>query len=274
MKKVSIIIPCYNHASFLEASVNSALIQDYPNLEVIICNDGSTDNSLEVANKLALNNPRVSVLTHENKGVVATRNEAVIFSKGDYILPLDADDFLASHDVVSAMVEKLEDSEAVLVFGNHQCFGQSSNLIKPQLGDISNLLLKSFISATSLYTRAIFDKVGGYAKNMASGFEDWDFAIKVASSGKIDKIDKTVFFYRVQQVSRDIEANKVRAFLFNQIVQNNSELYVQNIASIVSIFEKEIEKARKKRKNQNKIKKGLVLVIILQFLAILTLILY
>jgi glycosyltransferase involved in cell wall biosynthesis len=100
--KVSIIIACYNHGKFLTQSVKSALNQDYPNLEIVIANDGSTDNSLEVANSFK-GDSRVVVISTENQGVVATRNQAIWLSSGDYILPLDADDYLASDDVGSEM---------------------------------------------------------------------------------------------------------------------------------------------------------------------------
>jgi glycosyltransferase involved in cell wall biosynthesis len=256
MKKVSVIIPCFNHAPFLENSVKSALDQNYQNIEVIIANDGSTDNSLEVANKLASLDKRVRVLTRENRGVVATRNEAIAMSTGDYILPLDADDYLASNDVIEAMAEALDnDPEIVLVFGNYQSFGAISSFVRSQLGDISKLLIKDFIPATSMFTREVFDKVGGYSDRMIGGYEYWEFVIRVTNSGKIHKIEKTIYFYRTQPISRNTEADKIKETLFENIINNNNAIYSMNVADVILNMQKEINFYRKSLKSQRKIKK-------------------
>ncbi len=277
MKKVSVIIPCFNHAPFLESSVKSALDQNYQNIEVIIANDGSTDNSLEVANKLASLDKRVRVLTRENKGVVATRNEAIAMSTGDYILPLDADDYFASNDVIEHMVKALDnDPEIVLVFGNYQNFGIISSLSKPQLGDISKLLIKDFIPATSMFTREVFDKVGGYSDRMIGGYEDWDFVIGVANSGKLHKIEKTIYFYRTQAVSRNTEADKIKENLFENIINNNKEIYSKNLKSVLLNMQKEVNLYRKRLKSQRKLKKimafGLLFQLIINAILIFALI--
>ena len=171
MKKVSIIIACYNHALFLEQAIKSALNQDYLNLEIIVANDGSTDNSLEMAKIFG---DKIKVISHENQGVVFARNNAIAQSAGDYILPLDADDYLASSDVVSAMIAALENEKVDLVFGNYQCFGENNNLVSPKNLGIAELLIRCFISATSLFKRELFDKIGGYAEYMKNGHEDWE----------------------------------------------------------------------------------------------------
>ena len=260
--KVSIIIACYNHGKFLTQSVKSALNQDYPNLEIVIANDGSTDNSLEVANSFKVDS-RVVVISTENQGVVATRNQAIWLSSGDYILPLDADDYLASDDVVSEMVKSLEESKSDLIFGNYQCFGGSTDLIKPELKSQPNLLIKCFISATSLFTKDIFFKVGGYSEKMKDGYEDWEFSIRAAANGKINKIEKTIFFYRIQQVSRNKSANKISTNLFETIIANNQQIYLSHMSEILMLFRNDNDKLRKSLKAQKNIKKLLIFSVVL-----------
>lgn len=105
MKKVSIIIPCYNQAAYICETVESALAQTYPYIEIICINDGSTENSAEIIEKLAQKEDRLLFLNEkENKGVVQARNIAISKSTGDYILPLDADD-----TIEPAYVEKAVD---------------------------------------------------------------------------------------------------------------------------------------------------------------------
>ena len=92
---VSIIIPCYNQAQYLEEAVNSAIKQTYPNIEIIIVNDGSTDNTQEIALSLQKKHPEIiKVITQVNKGLSEARNTGIRESLGEYILPLDADDIL------------------------------------------------------------------------------------------------------------------------------------------------------------------------------------
>ncbi len=95
MPKVSIIIPCYNYGQYLDEAVQSVLAQTYQDFEIIIVNDGSTD---ELTNKLlaTYNKPKTTVLSQTNKGLGAARNSGIKVSSGEYIVCLDADDSLHS----------------------------------------------------------------------------------------------------------------------------------------------------------------------------------
>ena len=272
MKKVSIIIACYNHAEFLKQAFNSAINQDYPNLEVIIANDGSTDNSLEVANSFNLF-PNAQVISHENKGVVFARNNAIKNSTGDYIIPLDADDYFASNNIISKMVAKLEEEKADLIFGNAKYFGKCNNILIKKNKGFSSLLIENFIFVTSLFTRKIFDKVGGFSDKMQGGYEDWELFIRIANKGKIHKIEETIFFYRTHNTSRNIEAEKKIADLFNQCVLNNKEIYVENIASIVSNLRENITTLKQRIKSQKKIRKFITYFALAELVLIMFLIL-
>lgn len=92
MPLVSVVIPCYNQASFLKETIESVLKSTYPKIEIIIVNDGSTDHSLQVALKAASTNQQIDVIDQENSGVAAARNNGIQKAKGELILPLDGDD--------------------------------------------------------------------------------------------------------------------------------------------------------------------------------------
>ena len=99
---VSIIIPVYNAEKYLEESIQSAINQTWPDKEIIIIDDGSTDQSLNIANSYANNN--IKVFTQPNKGASAARNRGLQEAKGDYIQFLDADDFLHKKKIRNQLI--------------------------------------------------------------------------------------------------------------------------------------------------------------------------
>lgn len=109
---ISVIIPCYNAAKTLARTMNSVLEQDYKNIEIIIINDGSKDNTIEVANKFANLDKRVRVIDKVNEGVSVARNTGLKQAKGDYIMFLDADDYYMTPYVYTNMLNKIKESGA------------------------------------------------------------------------------------------------------------------------------------------------------------------
>ena len=100
---VSIIVPIYNAAPYLERTRESLLKQTHNNLEILLIDDGSQDSSLEICKDIARRDKRVQVLHHENQGASATRNRGIELSSGDYIMFMDADDALSPYAVESLL---------------------------------------------------------------------------------------------------------------------------------------------------------------------------
>lgn len=115
---ISIIVPVYNASKVLERCVSSICNQDYKNIEIILVNDGSKDNSLEIANKLASKDNRIKVITQENGGVSSARNTGIKNSKGTYIGFVDADDWIGKN-MYSSMYSTLKQKESDLVLCNY-----------------------------------------------------------------------------------------------------------------------------------------------------------
>lgn len=116
MKKVSIIVPVYNLQDSIRACVISILNQTYKELEIILIDDGSTDNSLELCYNLAQKDDRICVLHHKNHGVSYTRNRGISVSTGEYLMFIDGDDQI-EQDMVCRYVEVAESSGADVVIG-------------------------------------------------------------------------------------------------------------------------------------------------------------
>lgn len=112
--KVSILIPAYNVAEFLPQCLDSIVNQTHENLQVVVVDDGSKDNTPEILDSYAANYPFMEVIHQDNAGVAAARNRLVEEAKGDYVLFVDADDWVET-SMVERMLKTIEDSGADIV---------------------------------------------------------------------------------------------------------------------------------------------------------------
>ena len=116
-KKVTIIVPVYNAKRYLNKCIRSLLQQIFRNIEIILVDDGSTDGSNAVCRRFAKGNPNVSVYCHNNSGVSTVRNLGIEKAKGEYLMFVDADDWLP-RDAVEQLVRSLEKDDSDLCIGN------------------------------------------------------------------------------------------------------------------------------------------------------------
>ena len=128
MVKVSIIVPVYNAEKFLEKCIDTVFTQTLKDIEVICINDGSTDNSLCILNVYKKNHSNMVVITQENEGSGSARNVGIRISKGEYLMFLDPDDYLAGDDVVETLYN------SACVMGVKVCGG---SVIKNRYGKLS-----------------------------------------------------------------------------------------------------------------------------------------
>lgn len=131
--RLSIIIPVYNAEAYLERCIHSALNQEYHSFEVILVDDGSTDQSSVICNRFAVADPRVTVIHKENGGVSSARNAGIDSAQGEYIMFLDSDDALLPF-AVEDMMDNIHD-EDILIAG-HTVFvdGVAAVEKKPESG--------------------------------------------------------------------------------------------------------------------------------------------
>ena len=114
MGKISVIVPCYNVSSYLQRCVDSIINQTYSNLEIILVDDGSTDETGELCERLADVDCRIRVLHKDNGGLSDARNAGIDVSTGDYLAFVDGDDYLEL-DAYETMVAEMQNSEVSLV---------------------------------------------------------------------------------------------------------------------------------------------------------------
>ncbi len=234
---VSIVIPCHNHAQFLEETVVSAAEQTYSNIEIIIINDGSTDNTEEVARNLQAKYPdKIQVISQKNSGVSVARNNAIGQSKGRYILPLDADDII-DKKMVGSSLDYMKENSADIVYVAIKYFGVKNFTDNKKPFYENHILYQSPCSATSLFKKEIWENIGGYAKNMQEGYEDWEFWVHAYKEGyKFQLLSESLLSYRTQEVSRNINAEVKDAYLKAKITLNHPELYtIDGVNEAISI---------------------------------------
>lgn len=227
---VSVIIACYNQGSFLSEAVESVINQKYQDFEIIIVNDGSTDNTQQIAEMLVkkYSDNCIKVIHQENMGISAARNTSIKASGGRYILPLDADD-MVHPDMLLRTVETLEAHPGIgIAYTDVQKFGKIDEYWESWDWDTARLYSQNILPYCSLYRREVWEAAGGYKERIIFGYEDWDYWVSCAEQGIVGKrVPENLLIYRVKDVSRDTEAIKHHDNLFAHIVISHPHLYKQ-----------------------------------------------
>lgn len=245
MSLVSVIIPCYKQALYLSEAINSVLSQTYTNWECIIVNDGSPDNTEDVALAFSEKDTRIKYLNKANGGLADARNAGINISNGKYILPLDADDKISSVYLEKAIAILDTRTDVKVVFGNGEYFGDKTD--KMELWyfrddileyDISHFLTSNFIYCSSLYRRTDYNQTNGYNTNMKHGWEDWDFWLSILKNGgKVYKLLDICFYYRFNANSMlQSLTHEKKIYLYNQMYQNHKELYNGIFESPINLY--------------------------------------
>lgn len=216
---VSIIIPVYNRALYIEEALNSALLDAYPNKELVIIDDGSTDNSKQVIEQWAeKHGSQISVIfrSRPNKGFIKSLNELVQMANGEYIVLLDSDDYLIQGGIQKRYDYLKQNPSKMMVFAdcllidsggqvtNQSALSAIGNVKKEELVDDASIqkfaVLNGFTTgSTMMVNRRIYDRdvVGPYDESLHS--QDYVYNLKVASKNYLGFINETVSAYRIHE---------------------------------------------------------------------------
>lgn len=186
MPSVSVIIPTYNRAGDLKEAMHSVLNQTFVDFELIVVDDGSTDNTRDVAESFT--DPRVRYIFQVNQGASSARNVGIQVSQGEFIAFLDSDDLFLPEKLSLQVARMEEDPDAGLVYGKYLSQAEIEELTVP-IGDCSRtvdlrrlLLGPAFHMSTVLVRRNLLVQIGGFDASSLRG-EDWELALKLALSG-------------------------------------------------------------------------------------------
>ncbi|MGI6722761.1 MAG: glycosyltransferase family 2 protein [Arcobacteraceae bacterium] len=216
-KLVSVIIPVYNVEKFVQEAIESIQNQTYNNLEIIVIDDCSTDNTYNIVENLAQSDERIKLFKNEkNLKIVKTLNRALSLANGEYIARMDGDD-ISALDRIEQKVRFLEENKEFDLVG---CSMKAIDIDGKQIGQTvhfsnQHLLIKSLkcvtpVSHIWVARKSLYDKLYGYRE--ISGVEDYDFLLRMTSSGfKYTNLeDYFGYFVRLGRVGNTISSFGIR----------------------------------------------------------------
>ncbi|MEM7582209.1 MAG: trifunctional glycosyltransferase/class I SAM-dependent methyltransferase/polysaccharide deacetylase [Acidobacteriota bacterium] len=215
--EVSVIIPAFNAAETLHEPLASLHAQTYGDWEAIIVDDGSTDDTLRLAERFAADDPRFRTLRQDNAGVSAARNAGLAAARGEWLLFLDADDTVAPEYLERMMAASAADDSLEAVYcgwasvspdGQQVC----TNLPK-ESGDLFETLAVDwrFAIHACVVRKALAEEVGGFETELVTS-EDWDFWQRIARLGtRFGAVPEVLAFYRMRPGSASKQAHRMLA---------------------------------------------------------------
>jgi hypothetical protein len=225
---VGVVIPCYNHGAHLAEAVESVLRQPGPPVEVVVVDDGSTDETRAVAAALLERHAdrALTYLRQDNTGEPAVaRNRGIARSRAPYILPLDADDYLDGRilAVFAHVLEALGGPDLVL-YGHMHWFGEREDLWITDPFPPDMILRRLTVPTTALFDRRLWERHGGYR---SMGYEDWEFWIGCAEQGaRFVNLPEVVYHYRLLDGASRYKRDLLRhEWLVASIMRLHPDLY-------------------------------------------------
>jgi len=209
--KITVYITCYNYAKYVEKAIQSVLSQTIQDFELLIIDDGSTDESREIIQKFE-NEEQVKIIFQQNKGLNATNNVAINHARGQYIIRLDADDYFQPEalGVMSSILDS--DDELGLVFPDYYYVDIEGNRTGTHrrhfFDDEVTLYDQPAHGACTMVRLDYLRKLGGYDESFTcqDGFDLW---IKFISFHKVTNISRPLFSYRQHNANLTINQDKI-----------------------------------------------------------------
>lgn len=201
---VSIILPVYNGESYIEKSINSILEQDYTHYELLVINDGSTDKTASILDKLSNIDKRIIVIHQDNNGLVYSLNKGIMMSKYDYIVRMDADD-ISLPNRISEQIQFMEENPEVVCAGTaYEIIDENDYAINMLTPPIDNEEIVSYLEKghsvichpSAIIRKQTLIQVGQYREEYYPA-EDLDLWLRLSEIGMIHNIPKSLLKYRV-----------------------------------------------------------------------------
>ncbi len=233
MNRISVIIPAWNQGEFLEDCLESVYSQTVQPHEVIVIDDGSTDNTAEIAERYAYRNfpgveSPVRVIHQVNKGLASARNTGIMNATGDFILPLDSDDMLKENAIqkFTEIILQTQQQSPDVIAPSFECFGLRDNKVILGGFGLEELKQANRLGYFSLIKRQTLLNVGGYNPKMRWGYEDYDLWFDLFKRGsKFLVLSDVLVRYRIRENSMIVDANRHSTELLDQMKINHPEIW-------------------------------------------------
>ena len=214
---VSVIMPSYNTSQFIRQAIDSVLGQDYPSIELIIVDDGSTDNTVSIVRDLCLHDKRLKLHVQNNQGAAVARNQGISIARGEFVAFIDSDDFWLPGKI-SAQVRHLESNPDIdLVFSRWKTWKpdtqgafqfpdidecevteSSTGSITERSGWLYNRLLlgSALHTITVMARRSLIERLGPFDQSLKRG-QDYDYWLRASRETRIHQLNQIHALYRI-----------------------------------------------------------------------------
>lgn len=238
MPKVTVYIPTHNYAKFLSQAINSVIKQKFDDWELIVIDDGSTDNTRDIL-KAFENHPKIKIIYQERKGLAVTNNIALRLSQGEYIMRLDADDYL-DENALLVLSNILDTHHKVsLVYPDYYRMDEQGEIIdierRKKIGEEVTLLDLPAHGACTMIRKSCLIELGGYNETLScqDGYDLW---IRFINRYKPYNVNTPLFYYR--QHTRSLTQDKRKILMARYLAKRNfvKTKFGKNIPRVLAII--------------------------------------
>ena len=192
---VSVVLPCYNAHRHLGRALDSVRDQTFRDVEILVVDDGSTDPETKAF--LDGLGADVRVVRQENRGLAGARNAGFRAARGEYVLPLDCDDWIDPTFLEKGVAILKQRPDIAYAFAHIALEGEKTGVLAKGFNAFEQLFLNQ-LPYCLLIRRRVWESLGGYDETMRAGYEDWEFNIRAAARGHYGlAIPEPLFHYRV-----------------------------------------------------------------------------
>lgn len=221
---VSIIIPCYNYGRYLREAIESALNQTYQPLGITVINDGSQDNTQDVASECA-SKYGIKFVNNKHQGLAHTLNPAIRTATSEYVMKLDADDKLDPYYVEKTLKVLLENLSISFIYTNVRFFGKEERIVQHSDYNLPLLKRMNYIHGSVLMRRSHFLQTGGFDPAL-SFLEDWDLWLSFAEKGFYGKLlPEPLLLWRRHGKSRNLVSLGISKLTTKKIQRKHPSLF-------------------------------------------------
>lgn len=236
---ISVIIPNYNNATYLNECINSVQGQTYSNLEILVIDDKSSDDSRTLINKLSATDSRINAIFNDrNLGIAANRHKGIMMSTGAYITTLDADDFLYDQKKIEAehSIMKHSEKNSTIAFSNFILVNEAGKPLKDQghtqirEGDLFLCILSRSckIPRDFMFTKKQYISSGGLNPALKM-YEDWDLKIRLSSRYEFVYTGISGIAYRRHQHGLSSVRRHAHYKWLKKIFRMNNKIFIDRI---------------------------------------------
>lgn len=238
--KVSVIVTAHNYAEFLEECLDSVLEQTYVDFELVVVDDGSTDETPEILREYSYEFPEiVRVVRLGGEGLPTACNRGIETAEGEYIIRLDADDYF-DENILSVEASFLDSNPEIdLVYPDYYTIDRDGDILNhvrlPKVGEEVKLLDRSPLAAGAMYRRSTWEDIGGYNESL-SYQEDYDFWIRFISEFEVHNVNLPLMYYRQHGSSMSTnfaERMNARRDVKREFVENKLGLDGQEVLGVI-----------------------------------------